>query len=168
MDTREPLFDGIAASSLPEFPVAVLSESQGRAGLVWDFHTQWTPTKAVDLKTIDGIGRSSDPFHPQSGANGSGRVDLPVAAPGRMASEMRHSRDARLQKCEWWGNTSGGNGGSREGVGKSIIAYGEWNAGDGAPGNWTISQLGTAIFISATNSSYNVHIFKTTCIPCHG
>jgi tripartite motif-containing protein 71 len=72
------------------------------------------------------------------------------------------------RKCEWWGNTSGGNGGSREGVGKSIIAYGEWNRGEGEPGSWKISQLGTAIFISATNSSYNVEIFKTTCIPCHG
>jgi DNA-binding beta-propeller fold protein YncE len=69
------------------------------------------------------------------------------------------------ERCVWWGATPGG-GGSFEPMGKHLTAYGEWNTGSGHPGDWDISQVGTALYIYPTTSGYLVERKKTTCIEC--
>lgn len=69
------------------------------------------------------------------------------------------------QRCVWWGHTSGG-GGDYETVRKHLTPYGEWNTGEGERGSWNIEQVGSALYIFATRSGFEINRHKTTCIDC--
>ncbi|HET8954524.1 MAG TPA: NHL repeat-containing protein, partial [Solirubrobacterales bacterium] len=70
------------------------------------------------------------------------------------------------QKCVWWGKTKYGGGAFVE-HGEHLSPYGEWNWGFGRneTHEWTVRQVGLALYIWATKSGYVGH-HNTTCIDC--